>query len=287
MSNLEAPFDSTVPSICTSNSCGEDIHQGTEEPPVKIALGISKRQKKKLEKKQKWLATKEERKQKERERLKLKRKAKREAGIELGPSRKLLKLCTMANSNCKQRIVIDMSYDGYMNEKDLCKSVKQLHRCYSSNRRAKNPAQLYVTSFHGPSAQIMERNNGFKNWDIHFKEESYLDLFFKKDVVYLSSDSENVVNELDENKIYVIGGLVDHNNHKGLCHRLACENEVNHARLPINEFMKMKTRQVLTIDHVFQILLAVTEGKSWKNAFLGIIPARKGATALDDSNECI
>ncbi|KAF2365053.1 tRNA methyltransferase TRMD/TRM10-type domain, partial [Trinorchestia longiramus] len=247
----------------------------------KESLTLSKRQLKKLAKKEKWLATKEERKQREKEKLKQKRIAKREAGEDLGPSRKFLKLSTMATSLCTQRIALDMDFEEFMNERDQCKAVKQLHRCYSCNRRASNPVQLYVMSLKGSCLKIMEKNNGYQKWDVHFCSDSYLDIFSKNDIVYLSSESENVVKELDESKVYIIGGLVDHNNHKGLCHRLAVEKGVAHARLPIDEFMQMKTRKVLTIDHVFQILLAVTEGKTWKEAFLTIIPARKGATAID------
>ena len=63
------------------------------------------------------------------------------------------------------------------------------------------------------------------------------------------------------------------------------EKGVAHARLPIDEFIKMKTRKVLTIDHVFSILAAVTSGKSWKDAFLDVLPDRKGVESKEDQGE--
>ena len=104
------------------------------------------------------------------------------------------------------------------------------------------------------------------------------------EMVYLTSESENLLGEtLDPKCIYIIGGLVDHNAHKGLCHRLAVEKGIGHARLPIQEVgVEMKTRQVLTIDHVFRILASVaSEGKSWKEALLEILPGRKGAKDIN------
>ena len=237
---------------------------------------MSKKKIKKLIRKEAWKATREERKQKEKEKLKLRKKVAAEAGIEL-PSRKRLKLCTMATSRCKQKIAVDLSFDNLMSDKDLNKCIKQIHRCYSNNRRAENPAQFYLTSFKGQCLEVMEKNVGFRNWDVYFEENNYLDIFPHSSVVYLTSDSDNVIETLDENKIYVIGGLVDHNGHKGLCHELAVKNGISHGRLPIGEYMNMKTSKVLTIDHVFQILLEVAQGKTWKDAFLTIIPARKGA----------
>lgn len=50
--------------------------------------------------------------------------------------------------------------------------------------------------------------------DIRIKTEHYSEVLAKEDLVYLTSDSPNVLTELDHSKAYVIGGLVDHNHHK-------------------------------------------------------------------------
>lgn len=53
--------------------------------------------------------------------------------------------------------------------------------------------------------------------DIQIRTEHYSELIKKEDLVYLTSDSPDVLRELDEKKAYVIGGLVDHNHHKVNC----------------------------------------------------------------------
>lgn len=120
----------------------------------------------------------------------------------------------MATSNCKIKVALDFSFDHLMNSKDVAKCVSQVLRCYSYNRRSQNPLQLYVVNFNGKSKEEMKKHNGFENWDIHFCSEGYSDIFNKKSLVYLTSDSKNVVHTLEEDKVYIIGALVDHNFHK-------------------------------------------------------------------------
>ncbi|XP_068218462.1 tRNA methyltransferase 10 homolog A [Palaemon carinicauda] len=247
---------------------------------------MSKRQKKKLLKRQKWIESREERKKREREKQKRRLEAKRAAGELCGNMlRKRLKGATMAGSSCKQRVAVDMSFDDLMMEKHLVQCVKQISRCYGANRRVSDPMQFYVTSFEGKCHDLMARQNGYMNWDVHFKNENYLDVFDKEDIVYLTSESSNTVSSLDNSKVYVIGGLVDHNDHKGLCYKLALEKGISHARLPIDEFIEMKTRKVLSVDQVFKILLGVTQGKNWKDSFLEAIPPRKGAVGKEISDD--
>lgn len=44
---------------------------------------------------------------------------------------------------------------------------------------------------------------------------SYLDIFPKEDLVYLTSDSPNELERFDPTKAYIIGGIVDRNRLKG------------------------------------------------------------------------
>ena len=94
-----------------------------------------------------------------------------------------------------------------------------------------------------------------------------------------------MLTELENNKFYVIGGLVDHNSHKGLCHREATALGIQTARLPIDQFIHLNSRKVLTVNHVFEILAAVSEGKGWKEALLETIPERKGVAAKEEEEE--
>lgn len=106
-----------------------------------------------------------------------------------------------------------------------------------------------------------------------------------KDVVYLSSDSPYTLERLEPNTCYVVGGLVDKNREKGLCYRRAREKGIRTARLPIGQFMVMQSRQVLATNHVVEIMLKWLECGDWGQAFLSVIPKRKGGKLRGENAE--
>ncbi|XP_074479972.1 tRNA methyltransferase 10 homolog A [Sebastes fasciatus] len=242
---------------------------------------VSKRQRKKLLKQQKWEEERGLRKQRRKDRKQQRRLQRQED--EGGEAQNVRKRPRREVTPSSLRLVVDCSFDNLMLVKDVGKLHKQIQRCYAENRRALHSVQFYLTSLGGQLKQSMdEKDKGWVNWkDISIKPEHYSEVVAKEELVYLTSDSPNVLEELDHKKAYVIGGLVDHNHHKGITFEKAKELGIDHAQLPLSSFVKMNSRKVLAVNHVFEIILAYLEKGSWKEAFFTVLPQRKGAVAVD------
>ncbi|CAO2656145.1 Nn.00g049480.m01.CDS01 [Neocucurbitaria sp. VM-36] len=105
------------------------------------------------------------------------------------------------------------------------------------------------------------------------------------EIVYLSAESDNVLTHLNPNSTYIIGGLVDKNRHKGICHKRAVNRGIKTAKLPIGEFLEMKSRQVLVTNHVLEIMLKWLEFGDWGKAFMEVIPKRKGGRLKEGGDD--
>ncbi|XP_015271447.1 PREDICTED: tRNA methyltransferase 10 homolog A, partial [Gekko japonicus] len=242
---------------------------------------MSKRQRKKLMRQKQWEEQRDLRKKKRKEKH-LKRKLERQSQLESSNEGSIRKHMHRDIVPSTLRLIIDCSFDSLMEIKDVKKLHKQIQRCYAENRKALHPVQFYLTSHGGQLKDNMdETDKGWVNWkDIYIKSEHYSELIKKEDLVYLTSDSPDILNELDESKAYVIGGLVDHNHHKGITYKRAQELGITHAQLPLGVFVKMNSRKVLAVNHVFEIILAYLEKRVWEEAFFTVLPPRKGAKPL-------
>jgi tRNA (guanine9-N1)-methyltransferase len=145
-----------------------------------------------------------------------------------------------------------------------------------------------VTSASGTTLQHLQNVSGYEewsNWAFTITSESFEQCFQTdlKNVVYLTSDSETVLEDLDDDKIYVIGGIVDRNRLKRAAIERANLLGVATARLPIDEHLHaMASTRVLTCNQVFELLLRFREySRNWKTALQNVLPSRKDAKFKD------
>ena len=186
----------------------------------------------------------------------------------------------------KYQICVDCSFEEVMMPKEVNSLASQIRYCYASNKRAKHPVNAMVSSLSGSTLEHLQNVSGFENWThraFQHSEKGLLDAYpDKTKLVYLTSDSENVLDTLEDDKIYVIGGIVDRNRLKRAAIDRAEEVGIATAKLPITEYLDMVTTKVLTCNHVFEILLKYREcGNDWKKAFLDVLPNRKDAKEKD------
>lgn len=152
----------------------------------------------------------------------------------------------------------------------------QIMRCYSANRRAEKPFNLEVC---GLAGSVGERFTSMYpehiKWDMSFSQEHFLTTHPDKDkIVYLTPDTDAVLETIDADKVYIIGGIVDKNRFKGKTNQTAQELGLKVARLPVPEYIDLKSSPVLTIFHVLEIMLKFKQCGDWKESLEAFVPKR-------------
>lgn len=293
----------------TEEQANENEKQGetTGENGTAQVVPLSKRQQKRMLRQARWDEQKEERKKQRREKNKQRKIRKREEWqhiIEENggniPEKKRAVLVPVT-------LVIDCGWDHLMDDRQRISLGSQITRAYSDNSKAPYRSHLVISSF---DKLLKERfdtvlRKMHENWrGIKFMPEDFVHAaeqakermkgphggqlagaFAGKEdlapengeVIYLSSDSPNTLTELKPYSTYIIGGLVDKNKHKGVCYQKAIEKGMKTAKLPIGEYLRMASRPVLATNHVAEIMMRWLELGDWGEAFLQVIPQRKGA----------
>ncbi len=188
-------------------------------------------------------------------------------------------------------VIIDCAFHSTHTEKTLKSLGQQIMLCYGINRRSTCPVTIHITGMNEEQTQNLNKK-GCSNWNNFFcHQKEYIemtDLFSvngcsnTKEIVYLSAEAEETLETLSPNCVYVIGGVVDRNSFKGICYEKAKAQGLRMAKLPIKGNYDMTSSHVLTVNHVFEILLTYqSNGNNWKDAFSKVIPNRKVARAKE------
>ena len=257
--------------------------EGNSEMEGEVPL--SKNQQKRLLKQEAWAATLAVRKQQRKEK-KLKQREARKAHPPVPAAPLLIKtdkaewLRRQANS---MGLVIDCDFYPQLTDKERHSLKQQLMYSYSSLRHCAQPCRLYFTGLPAPLLEALTQvSQG--NWEAELETASFSERFRKEDLVYLSADAENTLEEFDETKTYVIGGLVDHNRLKRATISKANELQIASAKLPIADHLELTTTKVLAVNHVVGVIMKFRETKDWAQSLVSVLPTRKKAKVKSESD---
>ena len=185
------------------------------------------------------------------------------------------------------QISIDLQFGDKMSDKELSHLASQLRRIYGSNKSNETPVKLSFVNLDetGRTFKICcDKNDGFEKYIVHRTSNSLLEEYSSvmDKLVYLTPDSLNPLEQLERDKIYVIGGLVDDSVQKNVSLKYAMDHKISTARLPIKEHCskrdnrKSSFKQILTINQVFDILLKFNTCQNWSVALNQGVPKRTG-----------
>lgn len=113
-----------------------------------------------------------------------------------------------------QSVVIDCSYEEHMVWRETLNAAKQMTFVFGDNRVHKDPFNIHLcnVNLEGPFMKQLQKNipSIEEPWfplNIHTK--SYLDVFPKEKLVYLTPHCREELTHFDHDAIYIIGCMVD------------------------------------------------------------------------------
>lgn len=209
--------------------------------------GLSKKSIKKAVKKEYFELNKKLWRKQKREQLKERKKVNEKKISEPKQNKKVLRLNARTKSKDAPIVVIDASFESLLEQKSLVSFVNQLGQCNFTIKHSEKPFQLYITGVEEKTLSLLEARD-YTKWVMNFSTQNYNELFSLDKFIYLTGDSDQIMQEYEEDKIYIIGGLVDHNKLKNITLDKAKAQGLKTMKLPIEKYVKLKTSSILTVN---------------------------------------
>ncbi|CAN0470123.1 unnamed protein product [Ectocarpus sp. 12 AP-2014] len=173
------------------------------------------------------------------------------------------------------RLVIDLNWAESAPGKELSSLVKQLCYVYSRARASSIPPRLTLTSYQGKAAAALG-SAGADSWLVDRNPLGVFTVFEPTEIIYLSPDAEEPLDQVLDTNVYVVGGIVDRNLSKGLTLGAAEGARARAARLPFDEYLPEIPRgdRVLTVCACVGVLMGVHAGEGWRDALQKSVPRR-------------
>lgn len=187
----------------------------------------------------------------------------------------------------EQKVVIDCSYDKFMTLREADNCAKQLSYTFAMNRIYDQPFDLHFCNFDIDSKSGKKLRNYIPtllnpDFPMSVHEKSYLDLFDKEKLVYLTPHCRNSLTEYNHDDIYIIGAMVDKSHNEPISLAKAKKEGLRMAKFPLDDHFRLKGGKSLTINQVLDILATMRDTNDWEKSLLKHVPRRKISTIFSE-----
>ncbi|CAH0695293.1 unnamed protein product [Spodoptera exigua] len=180
-----------------------------------------------------------------------------------------------------QSVVIDCSYEDNMVYKEALNAAKQLTYVFGDNRIHKEPFNLHMCNVNMGGHFMKQMRKNIPSLDepwfpLNIHTESYLEVFPKEKLVYLTPHCREELSKFDHDAVYIIGCMVDKVNNEPLSLAKAKRDGIKMAKLPLDRYLEWApgSKKNLNINHMVPILLDLKLTGNWEYS-LRHIPRRK------------
>lgn len=182
-----------------------------------------------------------------------------------------------------RRIIIDCEYEAKMSDRENKSLISQLKYIYSKMKKTPIHLSLTITGYGGRLSELIKYHNAEQwqmNWEPRSLEQLLKDgILDKEKTVYLSPDATETVTGIDNDVVYIIGGLVDGSVLKDVSKTKAADLGIRSEKLDLAAFKgNTSFRNCLNINDVFYILVDTLEGKQLSTAIEANMPNRMKAS---------
>nr|CAG4646557.1 EOG090X0D3U [Macrothrix elegans] len=180
-----------------------------------------------------------------------------------------------------QPVVYDLGFDQNMTAAEQKNTAKQLMLAFVACREHEQPLPMHFCNVNVKSGVFQQLLKlvptlHLDEFPITLSPKSYLDVFPKEKLIYLTPHCRTEMTEFDPDSIYIVGGIVDKSDSTPLSLAKAKKDNIRMEKLPLDRYLSFAggSGKSLTLNAMMSILLELRMHGNWQKA-LQFVPRRK------------
>lgn len=178
------------------------------------------------------------------------------------------------------KLVFDFSYDDSMTMKFCRYTAKHVMHAFGDNRKNQIPFDMHICNGNMESNSMQHLKQLIPNLTeescpLTVHQESYLDLYPKDRLLYITPYSPNVMRDYNPNDILIIPAIIDYGYHGSVTMANAKKLGIRTVWLPVERYMYLGAGvRSLPLNIISDILLDYKNTHDWKKALVHL-PQRR------------